>query len=65
MDLGSVKATGFAPYGRAVYRYDVSGHHRRVTAFFNGFNKTYEWVSSRNGKLTGRRVRVSLFMVVL
>jgi HAE1 family hydrophobic/amphiphilic exporter-1 len=38
---------------------------RAVTAFFNGFNRVFEWVSSRYGKLTGRLVRVSLLMVVL
>ncbi len=38
---------------------------RAVTAFFNGFNRAFEWVSSRYGALTGRLVRVSLFMVVL
>ena len=36
---------------------------RAVTAFFNGFNQVFEWVSSRYGKLTGRLVRVSLLMV--
>ena len=38
---------------------------RPFTAFFNGFNRAFEWVSSRYGALTGRLVRVSLLMVVV
>ncbi|HLC08926.1 MAG TPA: efflux RND transporter permease subunit, partial [Methyloceanibacter sp.] len=38
---------------------------RPIRAFFNGFNRVFEWISSRYGKLTGRLVRVSLFMVIL
>jgi HAE1 family hydrophobic/amphiphilic exporter-1 len=32
---------------------------RPVDAFFNGFNRAFEWVSSRYGALTGRLVRIS------
>jgi HAE1 family hydrophobic/amphiphilic exporter-1 len=32
---------------------------RPIRAFFNGFNRTFEWVSSRYGALTSRLVRVS------
>ncbi|HAH66659.1 MAG TPA: hydrophobe/amphiphile efflux-1 family RND transporter, partial [Rhizobiales bacterium] len=38
---------------------------RPVRVFFNGFNRAFEWVSSRYGALTGRLVRVSLLMVVV
>jgi HAE1 family hydrophobic/amphiphilic exporter-1 len=38
---------------------------RPLRAFFNGFNRAFEWVSSRYGALTGRLVRVSLFMVII
>jgi hydrophobe/amphiphile efflux-1 (HAE1) family protein len=38
---------------------------RPMRAFFNGFNRAFEWVSSRYGALTGRLVRVSLVMVVI
>jgi HAE1 family hydrophobic/amphiphilic exporter-1 len=48
-----------------------AGHERRsiftrpIRAFFNGFNRAFEWVSSRYGALTGRLVRISAFMLVL
>ena len=32
---------------------------RPIRAFFNGFNRVFEWISSRYGALTGRLVRVS------
>ena len=38
---------------------------RPVFAFFNGFNRAFEWISSRYGALTGRLVRISGFMVVI
>ncbi len=38
---------------------------RPVVAFFNGFNRAFEWVSSRYGALTARLVRISAFMVVI
>ncbi|HWP15552.1 MAG TPA: efflux RND transporter permease subunit, partial [Xanthobacteraceae bacterium] len=38
---------------------------RAVRAFFNGFNRGFEWVSSRYGALTARLVRVSTFMVII
>ncbi len=38
---------------------------RPVVAFFNGFNRAFEWISSRYGALTGRLVRISGFMVVI
>jgi hydrophobe/amphiphile efflux-1 (HAE1) family protein len=38
---------------------------RPLRAFFNGFNRGFEWISSRYGALTGRLVRVSLLMVVV
>ncbi|MBK5198446.1 MAG: multidrug efflux RND transporter permease subunit [Methyloceanibacter sp.] len=38
---------------------------RPPRAFFNGFNRCFEWISSRYGALTGRLVRVSLLMVVV
>ena len=38
---------------------------RPVIAFFNGFNRAFEWISSRYGALTGRLVRISGFMVVI
>jgi hydrophobe/amphiphile efflux-1 (HAE1) family protein len=37
---------------------------RPIRAFFNGFNRAFEWVSSRYGALTGRLVRVSAFMLI-
>ena len=36
-----------------------------INAFFRGFNRAFEWVSSRYGALTARLVRVSLIMLVL
>jgi hydrophobe/amphiphile efflux-1 (HAE1) family protein len=38
---------------------------RPIRAFFNGFNRAFEWVSSRYGALTARLVRVSLLMLVV
>ncbi|HEX9752636.1 MAG TPA: multidrug efflux RND transporter permease subunit [Methyloceanibacter sp.] len=38
---------------------------RPIRAFFNGFNRAFEWVSSRYGALTGRLVRVSAFMLIV
>jgi len=38
---------------------------RPIFAFFNGFNRVFEWISSRYGKLTGKLVRISGFMVVI
>jgi len=38
---------------------------RPIRVFFNGFNRVFEWISSRYGALTGRLVRVSLLMVVV
>ena len=38
---------------------------RPVRAFFNGFNRAFEWVSSRYGALTGRLVRIAGFMVII
>jgi len=38
---------------------------RPIRAFFNGFNRAFEWVSSRYGALTGRLVRASLLMLIL
>jgi hydrophobe/amphiphile efflux-1 (HAE1) family protein len=38
---------------------------RPVNAFFRGFNRAFEWLSSRYGGMTRRVVRVSLFMVVI
>jgi len=38
---------------------------RPIRAFFKGFNRAFEWVSSRYGALTGRLVRVSAFMLIL
>ncbi len=38
---------------------------RPINAFFRGFNRAFEWLSSRYGALTGRLVRVSLIMVIL
>ena len=32
---------------------------RPIFAFFNGFNRAFEWISSGYGKLTGKLVRVS------
>lgn len=37
---------------------------RPIRAFFNLFNRGFEWVSSRYGELTGRLVRVSAIMLV-
>ena len=36
-----------------------------IRAFFNGFNKGFEWLSSRYGALTRRLVRVSLLMLIV
>ncbi|MGE5147222.1 MAG: efflux RND transporter permease subunit, partial [Candidatus Eiseniibacteriota bacterium] len=38
---------------------------RPVVAFFNGFNRAFEWISSRYGALTARLVRIAGFMVVI
>jgi multidrug efflux pump len=38
---------------------------RPIRAFFNGFNRAFEWISSRYGALTARLVRVSLLMLVV
>ncbi len=38
---------------------------RPVVAFFNGFNRAFEWVASRYGALTGRLVRIAGMMVVI
>jgi multidrug efflux pump len=38
---------------------------RATRSFFNGFNRAFEWVSSRYGALTARLVRVSLLMLVV
>ena len=38
---------------------------RPIIAFFNGFNRAFEWISSRYGKLTGKLVRISGLMVVI
>ncbi|MEX1061152.1 MAG: efflux RND transporter permease subunit, partial [Methyloceanibacter sp.] len=38
---------------------------RPIRVFFNGFNRAFEWVSSRYGALTGRLVRVSAFMLIV
>ncbi len=38
---------------------------RPIRAFFNGFNRVFEWISSRYGALTGKLVRVSLLMLVV
>jgi HAE1 family hydrophobic/amphiphilic exporter-1 len=37
---------------------------RPIRAFFNGFNRAFEWVSSRYGALTGRLVRISGVMLI-
>jgi multidrug efflux pump len=36
---------------------------RPINAFFRGFNRSFEWLSSRYGGLTRRLVRVALLMV--
>ncbi len=38
---------------------------RPINAFFKGFNRSFEWLSSRYGGLTRRLVRVALLMVVV
>jgi hydrophobe/amphiphile efflux-1 (HAE1) family protein len=38
---------------------------RPVLAFFNGFNRAFEWIASRYGALTAKLVRISAFMVVI
>ncbi|HZP09849.1 multidrug efflux RND transporter permease subunit [Methyloceanibacter sp.] len=38
---------------------------RPVIAFFNGFNRAFEWTASRYGALTARLVRVAGIMVVI
>jgi hydrophobe/amphiphile efflux-1 (HAE1) family protein len=38
---------------------------RPINAFFRGFNRGFEWLSSRYGAMTGKLVRVSLIMVIL
>jgi HAE1 family hydrophobic/amphiphilic exporter-1 len=38
---------------------------RPINAFFRGFNRAFEWLSSRYGALTRRLVRISLIMVIL
>ncbi|HXG79848.1 MAG TPA: multidrug efflux RND transporter permease subunit [Methyloceanibacter sp.] len=37
---------------------------RLTRGFFNGFNRVFEWVSSRYGALTGRLVRISVIMLI-
>ncbi|MGH6749139.1 MAG: efflux RND transporter permease subunit [Methyloceanibacter sp.] len=53
----------FKPHDPAPKRQNV--FVRPVVAFFNGFNRAFEWISSRYGALTGRLVRISGFMVVI
>ena len=38
---------------------------RPLRAFFNGFNRAFEWISSRYGALTARLVRVSALMLLV
>ncbi len=38
---------------------------RPVIAFFNGFNRAFEWIASRYGALTARLVRIAGFMVLI
>jgi len=38
---------------------------RTLQGFFNGFNRVFEWVSSRYGALTGKLVRISAIMVAV
>ena len=38
---------------------------RALNGFFNGFNRAFEWVSSRYGAMTARLVRVSTIMLVV
>jgi multidrug efflux pump len=38
---------------------------RPINVFFRGFNRSFEWLSSRYGGLTRRLVRISLIMVIL
>ena len=38
---------------------------RGLRGFFNGFNRVFEWVSSRYGALTARLVRVTTVMLVI
>ena len=38
---------------------------RALQGFFNGFNRAFEWVSSRYGALTGKLVRISVVMVAV
>ena len=38
---------------------------RGIRGFFNGFNRAFEWVSSRYGALTARLVRVTTIMLVI
>jgi multidrug efflux pump len=38
---------------------------RLVGGFFNGFNRAFEWISSRYGALTGKLVRISAVMVAI
>jgi hydrophobe/amphiphile efflux-1 (HAE1) family protein len=38
---------------------------RPIRAFFNGFNRVFEWISSRYGALTRRFVHIALFMVLV
>ena len=37
---------------------------RPVVAFFNGFNRGFEWLSDRFGRLTARLIRLSALMLV-
>ena len=38
---------------------------RPIRAFFNGFNRAFEWTASRYGAMTARLVRVSALMLVV
>ena len=38
---------------------------RALQGFFNGFNRAFEWISSRYGALTGKLVRISAVMVAV
>ena len=38
---------------------------RPVTAFFGGFNRGFDWLSDRYGRLTGRLARAGVVMLVL
>ncbi len=53
----------FKPHAHEPVRHGLLA--RPFVAFFNGFNRAFDWLSDRYGRLTGRLARLSAIMLVL